>query len=100
MPTMGTKVGEIPILRGSPPVVRTLEVYIDEDFLPRPAGALASELEKCVTFREVSTMDGRFAVILSRSISSDEARAFSDLLRAAADVLDTVAANDEAERSE
>ena len=92
---MGTKVGEIPILRGSPPVSRTLEVYVDEDFLPRSDGGLSTGLEKCVTFREVSEGGGRFAVILSRSISSGEARAFSELLRAAADVLDTVASNDE-----
>jgi hypothetical protein len=79
---MSVKVGETPILRGSPPVVRTLEVYIDEDWLS------SEHLEKCVSFREVSTSDGRYAVIFSRSITSKEARAFAELLLASAKILD------------
>lgn len=90
VPKMGMKVGEIQVLRGSPPVTRTLEVFVDEDFMPHSGGGLTAEMEKCVSFREVSDTNGRCAVIFSRSISPIEARAFSELLRAAADVLDAV----------
>lgn len=79
---MSVKVGETPILRGSPPVIRTLEVLVDDDWL------VSDKLEKCVSFREASLQSGRVVIVFSRSISAEEARAFASLLVAAADVLD------------
>lgn len=69
--------------------MRVLEVLIDEDWL------VSDQLEKCVSFREVSASDGRYAVIFSRSISAEEARAFALLLSAAADVLSKAEADGE-----
>jgi hypothetical protein len=80
---MGIKVGETPILRGSPPIQRTLEVLVDENWL------VGERLEKCVSFQEIAHANGRVAVIFSRSVSPTEARAFAELLMAAADLLET-----------
>lgn len=80
--------GETAVHRGMPPVVRTLEVHVDEDWL------VSDHLEKCVSFREVDSHQGRFAVVFSRSISSAEARAFAELLIHAADVLDSAESPD------
>jgi len=79
---MGVKIGETPILRGSPPALRTLEVLVDEDWL------LSDKLEKCVSFQESQKHSGKVVVVFSRSISSEEARAFASLLLAAARVID------------
>lgn len=76
------KVGEATITRGFPPVDRTLEVIVDEDWLA------SDKLEKCVTFREASTRSGVVVVTFSRSITSAEARVFAELLLDAARVLD------------
>ncbi len=79
---MGLKIGETSILRGTPPVTRTLEVFVDEDWL------VSESLEKCVSFREAGQVQGRTVVIFSRSVSAAEARAFAELLNAAVDVLE------------
>lgn len=80
---MSVKIGETPIFRGTPPIQRTLEVFVDDDWL------LSESLEKCVSFRESSIQAGRVVIVFSRSISSEEARAFAALLLAAANVLDS-----------
>lgn len=81
---MGVKIGETPILRGSPPILRTLEVRVDEDWL------LTEELTKCVSFQESQIHSGKVVVVFSRSISAAEARAFASLLLAAARVIEEV----------
>lgn len=78
---MSKKIGETPILRGSPPILRTLEVLVDDDWL------LSEKLEKCVSFRETSERSGKVVVVFSRSISAEEARVFASLLVEAADIL-------------
>lgn len=87
---MGQKIGETPVLRGTPPVLRTLEVLVDEDWIR------SDHLEKCVTFREASQSSERTVIIFSRSISAEEARSFASLLLDAAKILDA----DEAKESE
>lgn len=82
---MRVKVGETPIVKGSPPTTRTLEVFVDDDWI------VNEHLEKCVSFHEAALHEGRVVVIFSRSISPMEARAFADLLSAAADLLETPA---------
>jgi hypothetical protein len=83
---MRVKIGETPVIRGSPSATRTLEVFVDEDWL------VGAQLEKCVSFQESADHGGRLVVVFSRSISSQEARAFSQLLAAAADSLETTLA--------
>ncbi len=82
---MRVKVGETSVLRGSPPVSRILEVFVDEDWL------IDERLQKCVSFQEVTLRDGRVVVIFSRSVSGEEARTFAELLTAAAALLETQA---------
>lgn len=79
---MSVKIGETPVLRGTPPVLRTLEVLVDDDWLR------SDQLEKCVSFREASLQSGKTVIVFSRSISAEEARSFASLLLAAAEVLD------------
>ncbi len=85
---MSVKIGETPVLRGIPPVERTLEVFVDADWL------LAEHLEQCVSFREASTHSGKTVIVFSRSISAEEARSFAALLLAAAEVIDLAETTD------
>jgi hypothetical protein len=85
---MRVKVGETFVVRGSPPVSRSLEVFVDEDWI------VDDQLQKCVSFQEVTLQDGRVAVIFSRSVSSQEARTFAELLSAAADLLELPSAHE------
>jgi len=80
---MRVKVGETFVIRGSPPVQRALEVFVDEDWI------VDDKLQRCVSFAEVTQHGGQLVVIFSRSISSEEARAFAGLLVAAADLLES-----------
>jgi hypothetical protein len=82
---MRVKIGETPVIRGSPAASRTLEVFGDDDWV------VDERLEKCVSFHEASRHDGHVVVVFSRTISSKEARAFAELLSAAADLLDNPA---------
>lgn len=79
---MSVKVGETPILRGTPPVERTLEVFVDQDWLR------SSSLEKCVSFRESNSQSGKLVIVFSRSISAEEAKAFAALLLDAVKILE------------